>query len=368
MGGVSRVVLDATTFTRRSSNMVLLGTVRNCAGGPSPWGWITCEESFDKDHGYSFVCPIDADRARMPQRIVGYGRYYHEAAAIDPRTNVAYLTEDRDDGCVYRFVPTVKDKPFEGKLQALKIVGKDRFETSTQMMVGQTLDLEWVDVPNPDPLTDIIRGDAQRLGAALLRRGEGIWFAGGFVYICSTSGGPVSGGQIFRLEPAAGADGKLTLLAQSTDRTRLDMPDNIAMSPWGDLLMSEDGPGEQFVRALTPAGEVYDLARNAKSTSELSGVCCSPDGRALFVNLQKDGLTLVISGPFPGTTMEPAPDLGGRPDLSAAPDLATAEEPPGSQPSGCSAVPGKGGSGAGAIGAAAIALGATALVRATAKA
>jgi len=27
-------------------------------------------------------------------------------------------------------------------------------------------------------------------------------------------------------------------------------------------------------------------------------VCLSPDGRALFVNMQGDGMTLVITGPF----------------------------------------------------------------------
>ncbi|MCA9698866.1 MAG: DUF839 domain-containing protein, partial [Myxococcales bacterium] len=45
MGGVSRVVVDpkGPEGPRRiSSNLVLLGTARNCAGGPSPWGWLSC--------------------------------------------------------------------------------------------------------------------------------------------------------------------------------------------------------------------------------------------------------------------------------------------------------------------------------------
>ena len=34
------------------------------------------------------------------------------------------------------------------------------------------------------------------------------------------------------------------------------------------------------------------------SLSEFAGPCFSPDGRTLFVNIQGDGLTLAISGPF----------------------------------------------------------------------
>jgi hypothetical protein len=223
---------------------------------------------------------------------------------------------------------------------------------------------------DPDPATDILRAEAQKLGAALLKRGEGIWFAAGSVYICSTSGGPVGGGQIFRYDPPAmgSGGGRLLLLAMSTDRNKLDMPDNITVAPWGDLLMGEDGLGDQFLRGLTPSGEIYELARNAQSTSEFAGVCCSPDGRAVFANLQKDGITLVITGPFPGTN-PPRPD-GGVPvrDMAAgAPDLQDDEIVP-EPASGCSTTGGGPGhrvpaASTGTVGAAALALGAAAVVR-----
>jgi uncharacterized protein len=70
-GGVTRVVLDAITLGRVSSNLVLAGTSRNCAGGTSPWGWLSCEETFSPTHGYVFVCPTDAPAVRPPQRIAG---------------------------------------------------------------------------------------------------------------------------------------------------------------------------------------------------------------------------------------------------------------------------------------------------------
>jgi secreted PhoX family phosphatase len=64
------------------------------------------------------------------------------------------------------------------------------------------------------------------------------------------------------------------------------------------LLVAEDGGGEQFVRGITPEGRVYDLARNAASGGEFAGICCSPSGGTIFVNMQQEGFTLAITGPL----------------------------------------------------------------------
>ena len=50
------------------------------------------------------------------------GRFHHEAIAFDKFHN-AYLTEDRSDGLIYKFVPKNKDSLIEGDLYALKIQG-----------------------------------------------------------------------------------------------------------------------------------------------------------------------------------------------------------------------------------------------------
>ncbi|WP_437756065.1 alkaline phosphatase PhoX [Sorangium sp. So ce1389] len=296
MGGVTRLVLDAATFERRSSNLVLAGTNRNCAGGLSPWGWLSCEENVDARHGYVFVCPATASGVAPPQRLAGYGRFLHEAAVVDPATSIAYLTEDRADSCFYRFKPADPAAPFQGRLQALSVVGARNADTSSWAL-GEPREIAWVDIDDPDPRDDTVRMQARAKGAAVIRRGEGICLSQGIVYLCATIGGPAGAGQIFQLVPA-GDGGTLEVVAHSTSTDELDMPDNITIAPWGELFMAEDGYRGNFLRGLTVDGQIFDFARNARSPSELSGVCFSPDGRALFVNMQEDGLTLAVTGPF----------------------------------------------------------------------
>jgi hypothetical protein len=297
LGGVTRVVVDALTGERLSSNLVLTGTVRNCAGGLSPWGWLTCEESEDPGHGWVFLCPPAADRVRTPLRIAAFGRFRHEAAAVDERTHVAYLTEDQDDGCFYRFVPADPATPFTGRLQALRVASAPNADTAAAPP-GTTWSIDWVDVADPDPVGTTVRALATAAGAARVRRGEGLWLDGELVYFSSTTGGAAARGQIFCLDPARAT---LTILVEGNPGTALDRPDNLTVSPWGDVVIAEDNGGENHLRILGADGALSDFARNATSNSEFCGPCFSPDGRILFVNIQADGLTLAISGPFPDT-------------------------------------------------------------------
>lgn len=295
------------------------GTYRNCAGGMTPWGsWITSEENtstpaedpaVSKPHGYNFEVPANATGAVNPVPLKAMGRFNHEAVAIDPRTGIVYETEDRGDGLFYRFIP---NKPTElaagGTLQALVIKGRPGVNTSNRsgitIPVGQTLEVEWVTIDEPDPISDRAptgtRFQGKAKGAATFTRGEGIWFANNELYFTATDGGPFGLGQVWRYVPGSSTQdgGTLTLFVESTDKAELENPDNIVISPFGDLFLCEDGDDDQFVVGVTPEGELYQFARNAINDRELAGACFSPDGQTMFVNIQTPGVTFAIWGPW----------------------------------------------------------------------
>ncbi len=320
VGGVTRVVLDDRSFERRSSNLVLVGTDMNCSGGRGPGGWFSCEETVATDHGYVFLCSPSASEVAAPFRIPGYGRFRHEAAVWDSRNGVVYMTEDRPDGCVYRFVPSDSMNLFVGTLQAMRVGGVDRVHTSTQVARGQVLTCDWIDIDEPDPIEDTVRVQAQEKGAAIFVRGEGLSWREGALYVACTAGGAAGKGQIFRHvpddEPADG--GTLELIAEADPEVDFHSPDNLSMSPWGELFIAEDSVETCRIRILDQDGSVHAFARNAGSTSEFAGLCFSPEGDALFCNIQDDGLTLVISGPF--GMGDPGGSTGGDPDPGEDPD------------------------------------------------
>jgi secreted PhoX family phosphatase len=90
----------------------------------------------------------------------------------------------------------------------------------------------------------------------------------------------------------------LELFLEPNDGELVDNADNLTVAPWGDLVICEDGKGDQFLVGVTPRGGIYKLGHNRYNTSEFAGAAFSPDGRVLFVNIQKTGLTLAITGPW----------------------------------------------------------------------
>ena len=289
----------------------LAGTCRNCAGGPTPWGsWISCEEDVStpalvpivsKRHGYVFEVPARAQGPVNPDPLVAMGRFHHEAIAVDPNTGIVYLTEDRVDGLLYRFVPHQPGQLHQGGvLEALKLKGKPQAMTTQGFAIGQRLPVEWVPISDPDPVEDTVRMEGFGKGAAQFNRGEGLWFGQNELYIGCTSGGKAELGQIWRYVPGVTATdgGTLSLFVESKDADVLNYPDNLTVSPFGDLFVCEDSWGQQFIRGITPTGQLYPFAHNALNISEFAGVCFSTDPLTLFVNIQTPGITLAIWGPF----------------------------------------------------------------------
>ena len=85
-----------------------------------------------------------------------------------------------------------------------------------------------------------------------------------------------------------------------------DGPDNVTVTPWGTLVLAEDGVGASHVLSSVPGGPTYAIARNqlnigtaaAPEYSEFTGPTFSDDGKVLFVNIQTPGITLAITGPW----------------------------------------------------------------------
>ncbi|HSC85759.1 MAG TPA: alkaline phosphatase PhoX, partial [Polyangiaceae bacterium] len=140
------------------------------------------------------------------------------------------------------------------------------------------------------------------LGALQFARGEGAAFdptgPTPSLVFAATAGGPLELGQLFRLHLGAEGD-YIELVAQASESNVMRAPDNLCVAPCGDVIIAEDGPKTQHLLGLTREGRIYAIAQNAVSSGEFAGVCFSPDGSTLFCNLQREGLTLAIRGPWP---------------------------------------------------------------------
>jgi secreted PhoX family phosphatase len=85
----------------------------------------------------------------------------------------------------------------------------------------------------------------------------------------------------------------------------MENPDNLVVTPWGDLWFAENGVSaggevEDRIMGVTPEGRVYPFARNR--LSEFAGPTFVPDGQTVFVNIQDAGLTLAVWGRFTTTS------------------------------------------------------------------
>lgn len=305
-GGTTTLVLNQQREVEKHYTS-LAGTIRNCAGGKTPWGtWVSCEEDIStpqlnaglkQKHGYNFE--VSPHNPAKPVPLKAMGRFNHEAIAVDPATGIVYQTEDRNDSCIYRFCPNKQqDLAAGGKLEALAIVNQPTRDTTKNFPKNQPVQVAWIPLDNVDPDEDTLRYEAQAKGAAIFKRGEGMIYGQGKIYWTCTSGGDRNLGQIFSYEPATN---ELSLFVEAVSGGVLHYPDNLTMAPFGDLMVCEDGVEPQGLYGVTPDGGIYTFGRNALNDSELAGVCFSPDGQTMFVNIQRPGLTLAVWGQWQRT-------------------------------------------------------------------
>ncbi len=329
-GGCTNLVFDVAKGAWVRSFGSIAGTVRNCAGGVTPWGtWLTCEETmadpadgndlarYEKDHGWVFEVPADGSATGQP--IKEMGRFVHEAVAVDRETGYVYLTEDQGSAGFYRYLPNEPGNMIAGgTLQVAEVVGQSDLRGGFED--GISFDVKWHKVPNPamEPSADGTPADSvyrqgRKAGGSKFARLEGCWSGNGLIYFDATSGGGIKSGQIWQYDPR---EEKLVLLYESRDKRVLNMPDNLCVSPQGGLILCEDNnyagedPVPQRLLALTKEGHLRNFAENHMSfdgerglrgtfyDKEWAGSTFSPDGQWLFANIQTPGITFAITGPW----------------------------------------------------------------------
>jgi secreted PhoX family phosphatase len=168
----------------------------------------------------------------------------------------------------------------QGKLQAAAIeeIGHTLASSLNQ---GQKFGIVWKSVDPEKPTLE-----AEQKGCIIFSRLEGAYFAGGFSSLMI----------LLQLRQEKVVFTAISLLI--TDANYLEAPDNICITPWGDLWIAEDGGDSDRIIGLTPEGEVYVFAENRLNGSELAGPTFSPDGKTFFVNCQTPGITFAILVPF----------------------------------------------------------------------
>ena len=304
-GGTSTIILDPDGQNVKTAHRSLTGTIDNCAGGSTPWNtWISCEETYDDNHGYAFEVDPQEGSLQGFKRLTNMGRFRREAVAIDlnDAKGTVYQTEDDYSGLFYKFIPAKKeDLGGKGDLYALKIPGfKSTKNINGAIPVGAAYKVEWVPIKDPMATNQKTKQQGKQLGASIFSGGEGIICtnnanAQSEIFFTCKSGGPAKLGQMWKYSPSTES---ISLFYESTSSEDFWNGDNINITPWGDLIICEDNKSNACrLIGCTPSGALYPLGKVAgNNSSEIAGICFSPDGKNMYLNIQQRGKTIVING------------------------------------------------------------------------
>ena len=322
----------------------------NCAGGPTPWGtWLTCEETEikagtawtaptgrpapTKDHGYVFEV-FGRRRAPSPSRSrPSAATRTRPSRSTRPRTQV-YLSEDASspNGLFYRWTapPASGSAPASPTGSARPTARSRRWRSS------------WTTAPCcPTSPTSPPPSSAGRSRSAGCRSPSGTARPPRCASSSPTARSPGARSSRASTAPTRASTSSTaspstpptcppTLSSTTawsgstptetrpsrwspTSRTRrpprperrraysdlvFDGPDNVTVTPWGTLVLAEDGVGASHVLSSVPGGPTlrdrpqpaqHRHRRRSRSTPSSPARRSPPDGKVLFVNIQTPG-------------------------------------------------------------------------------